>query len=169
MIHTCINLCSGQRPFSGPFVNADINPKWKPDIVCDGAHMPMFDPGSTDIIVIHHGLEHFGLGEADQMLRECHRILKPGGSLICTVPDLNKLARAWIDFKLNNYGYMVNLYGAYMDDEADRHKWGFTQQSLEHTLAQAAGWFKVKQFDWRELPGANIAQDWWIAGAEAIK
>lgn len=164
-----INLCSGQRKFQTPWINVDVNDKWEPDVVADGASMPMFADNSAEMIVIHHGLEHFGLGEADAMLRECHRILKPGGSLIVTVPDLRALADAWIAGRITDYIYCVNLYGAYMDDEADRHKFGFHIASLKRTLAGVATWSSVKAFDFRAIPGADIAADWWIIGAEAIK
>ena len=135
----------------------------------DGANMPMFSDNSADMIVIHHGLEHFGLGEADSMLRECHRILRADGSLIATTPDLDALARAWIAGRINDYIYCVQLYGAYMDNEADRHRWNFTQKTLNKTLASSAKWSKVRNFDWRAIEGADIARDWYIIGSEAIK
>ena len=164
-----INLCSGQRPFGDGWSNIDANPRWNPDVVADGANMPMFSNNSADMIVIHHGLEHFGLGEADSMLRECHRILAPGGSLIATTPDLDALARAWLEGRINDYIYCVQIYGAYMTDELDRHKWNFTQKTLNKTLASAARWSSVRAFDWRPIPQADIAKDWYIIGSEAIK
>lgn len=164
-----LNLCSGQRKFGAGWTNVDCNPKWEPDVVADGAEMPIFEDQSADIIVIHHGLEHFGLGEADDMIRECWRILAPGGSLIATTPDLDALARAWIARKITDYIYCVQLYGAYMDNEADRHKWNFTSKTLNQTLAGAAAWTRVKPFDWRQISGADIAKDWYIIGAEAIR
>jgi len=119
--------------------------------------------------VIHHGLEHFGLGEASDMLRECYRILKPGGSLIATTPDLRALAVAWLAGRIDDYIYCVQLYGAYMDSEADRHKWNFTQKTLSRTLSVEGEWMRVTPFDWREIPEADIARDWYIIGSEAVK
>ena len=36
-VATMLKLCvgSGQRPFSKPFINIDINPRWMPDVVAD--------------------------------------------------------------------------------------------------------------------------------------
>ncbi len=164
-----LNVGSGQRPFDKPWINCDIQSKWNPDVVADCRSMPMFDDGSAEIIVLHHLYEHFGLGELDGCVRECHRILEPRGSLIVTTPDLNALTRGWLNGKINDYIFCVNLYGAYMSDEADRHKWLYTGKTLAESLTKAAGWNSIKTFDWRAIPGASIAQDWYILGIEAIK
>lgn len=165
-----INLCSGQRPFDKKsWINVDVNPRWEPDVVASGDHMPMFADNSADVIVVHHGLEHFGLGEANPMLQECYRILKKGGSLIVTVPDLRALAEAWIAGKIDDYIYCVNLFGAYMDSDVDRHKFGFHWPTLKSTLQSASAWSSVIKFDFRKIPEADIAADWWILGAEAVK
>ncbi len=162
-----INLCSGQHPFPKPWVNVDIQPRWNPDVVADGASMPMFTDNSADMIVIEHGLEHFGCGEADAMLGECWRIIKPGGSLIVTAPDLKALAKRWLLGQIDDYTYAVNVYGAYMGDPADRHKWMVSDDQLRKSIG--ARWSAMKPFDFRALNGVRVAQDWWIAGYEAVK
>jgi len=169
-----VNLGSGQRKFGTPehpWLNVDCNPKWEPDLLADGADLSIIASDTAEYVVLHHVLEHFGLGEADAMLKECYRILAPGGSLIVCVPDLRELARAWLRGKINDYIYCVNLYGAYMDDEADRHKFGYSENSLGLTLVTCTDkvWHSVKPFDWREIEGANIAKDWWILAMEAVK
>src|SRR4051812_15890948 len=114
----CLNIGSGQRPFrtTGDYtwVNVDINPKWKPDVVADGAKLDMYADNSVDFIVSHHVLEHFGCGEAAPAIREFNRILKPGGVLRVFVPDMRALAKGWIDGRIDTQVYMTNVYGAYM-------------------------------------------------------
>lgn len=163
-----LNVGSGQRPFSKPWLNVDVQERWKPDVVADGSHMPMFQDGSAELIVLHHVLEHFGCGEGDGMLRECHRILRPDGKLIVTVPDMRILAHGLLAGRITEETYLINIYGAYMGDEADRHKFGFTTMTLSDTL-HAAGFYPVVPFDFRFLTGADIAKDWWILGMEATK
>lgn len=166
-----INLCSGQRPFgtpAHPWLNIDVNPRWNPDILADGSAIPLPD-ASASIIVIHHGLEHFHLQDAERMLRECYRLLAPGGSLIVTVPDLHALAIRWLDGGIDDYIYTVNLMGAYMDSEADTHKWNYCRRSLGKMLRSVADWREIKPFDFREIPGSSIAQDFWILAFESIK
>jgi len=164
-----LNVGSGQRPFKKPFVNVDVNPKWRPDVVSSGESMPMFADGSADLIVLHHVLEHFGCGEAGPLVRECHRILCPGGSLAVFVPDVHALMQAWNLGRLPTQLLMTNIYGAYMDSEADRHKWGYDPQSMRSFLEAVCPWGHLQAFDWRPIPGADIARDWWILAVEAVK
>lgn len=163
-----INLGSGQRKFAD-FVNVDINPRWEPDVVADGAHMPMFADGSADLIVSHHNLEHYGCGEAKPMIQECHRILSPEGSLIICVPDMRALAQGWLQGRVTDQIYFTNCFGAFMSEDWDRHRWGFTYESLREFLL-SCGFSHIKPFDWRKIPGADIAgPDWWILAVEAYK
>lgn len=165
-----LNLCSGQRPFQRPmWTNVDKNPRWNPDVVADCAAMPIFANDSADVIVISHGVEHYGCGEADMLIRECRRILCPGGSLIVTVPDMRALASAWLAGRLTTQVYLTCVYGAYMNDEADRHKFGYDRQSLAQFVGSCAPWSITMPFDWRTIPGMDLARDFWILGLEAIK
>jgi SAM-dependent methyltransferase len=129
----------------------------------------MFRDGSADVIVLHHCLEHFGCGEAAPMIQECNRILCPGGSLLVFVPDMKALVQAWNLGKISTQLFMTNVYGAYMDSEADRHKWGYDPLSICEFLRSSARWSYFQSFDWRQLPGASLARDWWILDVEAVK
>lgn len=164
-----LNVGSGQRPFSAPFLNIDINPRWSPDILADASALPL-DDGSCSLIISHHQLEHVELCKADDMLREWYRLLAPGGSLLVFVPDLNALTLAWQQGRIDDYLFCVNLYGAWMGHEADLHRWGYCTRSLHKKLHTAAPWREVKPFNWRTIPGADIAgKDFWILAMEAVK
>lgn len=167
-----INCGSGQRPFTTTpevkwhnvdKVSHDGMPA--PDLVCDGSKLPYFDE-TMDYFVLHHVLEHFGCGEGVGLIKEAHRVLKPGGSLLVFVPDLKALAKRWIDGGLTTQIYVTNLYGAYIGHEEDRHRWGFDEASLMEFLDNSAPWTKVRPFNWRPIPGADIAKDFWIIGME---
>jgi predicted SAM-dependent methyltransferase len=168
-----VNVGSGQRKFysigNTVWLNADCQEKWLPDVVASGDSMPMFRDGEADYVVLHHVLEHFGCGEATSLIRECHRILKPFGSLLVFVPDLAELASMWQEGRIDTQVYATNLYGAYMNDEADRHKWGYDAASLKQFLLTCADWTSYYRFNWRPIEGANLARDRWILGVEAIK
>jgi predicted SAM-dependent methyltransferase len=168
-----LNLGSGQRPFKG-WINVDSQEKWMPDIVADIRSMPMFADNSAEIIVLWHVIEHFGCGEADPIIKECYRILQAGGRLIVATPDLGKLARAftrkWSEYPLiSEQIYVTNLYGAYMGDEADRHKWGWSQRGLLEYIANFGPWSRMDVFDGCSPEGSDISTDWWMATCEAIK
>jgi predicted SAM-dependent methyltransferase len=163
-----LNLGSGQRKFGEGWTNIDISPKFSPDIVADCSCLPMFANNSVDLIVCHHTLEHYGCGEADGLIKECLRLLEPRGSLLVFVPDMQKLVRMWIEGQMSDQLFFTNTYGAYHGEEPDRHRWGFTERSLKDMLYSYG--FRVMDFDWRKIPGADIARDdRWILGVEAVK
>lgn len=172
---TSLNIGSGQRPFdrSKGWVNIDCTyrpPDQVPDLICDVARDPLpYADGSIDTCVLHQVYEHFGLGEGHGVVRECHRVLRKGGSLIVTVPDMRALAQRWLLGQISDYIYFVNVYGAYQGEEGDRHKWGFRSTSLIEDLNTAAEWIHVRPFDWRPITGADIARDFWILGIECVK
>ncbi len=169
-----INCGSGQRPFFSndaiSWIGIDSNPKWNPDIVADWNHLDMFADNSIDVIVSCHSIEHAGCGEADGFISESHRILKPGCSLIILVPDPKAIARRYLDNQLDEYMYNVLTYGAFMGEEADRHRWSYSRQGLLDYLRRLAPWGVIQNFDWRQMEGADMpGLDWWFYGREAVK
>jgi SAM-dependent methyltransferase len=169
-----VNVGSGQRKFTSTgnvtWVNIDTvsRPGEEPDLVCDGAHLPYHD-GDVDYFVLSQVYEHFGCGEADGLLREAYRVLRSGGSLIISVPNMKALAKRWIAGEINEYIFMVNTYGAYRGEESDRHKWGTTPESLRCILELTCDWTWLGEFDNRSIPGLDVARDWWITCLEARK
>lgn len=166
-----LNLGSGQRPFTPTseieWSNVDSQEKWDPDVCCDASRLP-FPDESADYVVLHHVLEHFGCGESFMLISEARRVLKPGGSLLVFVPNIRALAQRWLAGGLTTQVYVTNLYGAYMGNDADRHKWGFDETSLHEELGHMQ-WSELKPFDWRHISGADIAKDFWIIGAECVR
>jgi SAM-dependent methyltransferase len=72
---------------------------------------------SFDVVYHSHLLEHFSKQSAPAFLRECFRILKPGGLIRIAVPDLERIVRAYLEALENasrgnpgwaaNYDWMV--------------------------------------------------------------
>lgn len=173
-----LNIGSGQRRFETvpgviEWMNVDVvsrPPDQVPDVICDvGKEALPFDNRSVDYCVLHQVYEHFGLGEAHGLVLECMRVLRLGGSLIITVPDIRRLAERWLTRQIDDYVFMVNVYGAYQGHDGDRHKFGYTLESLISDLSKCVPKELVKPFDWRVIPGADIARDWYIAGVEIVK
>ncbi len=161
-----LNIGSGQRPFARPFINIDCQERWQPDILARGESLLMFADSSVDLIVLHHVVEHYGCNEAKDLLVECRRLLTPTGSLLVFVPNMWALSGMWREGKIDDATYMINIYGAYMGDEADRHKFGYTVPSL-YKLLRDAGYQAFGPFNWRAIAGADIARAEWILGVEA--
>lgn len=198
-----LNLGSGQRPFEKPWINVDLQAKWlggtDPNVKwpegglyvqSDIRSMPMFADGSAEMIVLYHVAEHFGMGDADGVIKECHRILEPGGKLIVVCPDMEAFAinylrsRGWSVSRedqesvypglqnwppINEWIYVVNTYGAYMESEADRHKNGWSQKGLLEYIGRLAPWSKIGQWDRVRPEGTDVNWDWWFATCEAVK
>ncbi|MGB2622833.1 MAG: methyltransferase domain-containing protein [Candidatus Acidiferrum sp.] len=92
----CLNLGCGQR-FHPEWVNLDLHP-WNPSVrVCDLRKDLPFSEGSFDAVYHSHVLEHFSRADGSRFLGECHRVLRPGGIIRVAVPDLEKIARLYIE------------------------------------------------------------------------
>lgn len=55
-----------------------------------------FSDGSVDAVFTSHTLEHFPRWRAENVAREAHRVLRPGGVLRVTVPDLEVICRRFL-------------------------------------------------------------------------
>lgn len=83
-----LNLGCGQFPKTG-FVNVDIDPNSKADIICDLRQVPYpFLDESFDLIEIDHVLEH--LTNTLDVMSELRRILRSGGTLVIKTPHFTR-------------------------------------------------------------------------------
>lgn len=167
-----LNLGCGTRIFTSndeiQWTNLDINEGPGVDLIGDWRNdIPSLTGDGYDLIVAFQTFEHQGCGE--QPIKQCFDTLKPGGSLIVSVPDLRKLAGMWLRGELSTQIYMTNIYGPYDGTLASRHFWGFDPASLTASLNQCE-WKSVRDFDYRLLMGADIPRDdRWMLTLEAIK
>lgn len=84
-----------------------------------------FADNSADEIMMLDFLEHFPYGKTHQILMECHRVLRPGASLVVQVPDAEILASTFVGsertryqrFQCNKCGFWMNTNVADIGDE----------------------------------------------------
>ena len=54
-----------------------------------------FPAGSASAVFLEHVLEHFELSDAARLVRDCRRVLAPGGVIRVGVPDFGRYARSY--------------------------------------------------------------------------
>ena len=65
---------------------------------------PQHPDDSVDIIYVGQAIEHIGFIEAaPKFVKECYRMLKPGGTLRMTTPDLDILLKAYADNRMRDF------------------------------------------------------------------
>lgn len=57
-----------------------------------------YEDGKFEVVYHSHVLEHFLKPDADQLIQECYRVLKPGGILRVAIPDLERIARNYLKY-----------------------------------------------------------------------
>ena len=135
-----VNVGCGRRKLDG-YLNCDFEDNYsgkKPDVVCDIRALP-FDSDFADEVLAVHVLEHFYIWEAEDVVNEWVRVLKPGGKLVIEVPCLDKIINQFIKF---DGAPPVNLgmWGLYGDpghqDERMCHHWAYSVKQLKALLDQ---------------------------------
>lgn len=73
------------------WLNTDLYPRSSEVVFLDAAKPFPFESGTFDYIFCEHLIEHLTYNEGMFMLRECHRVLKPGGKIRIVTPSLETL------------------------------------------------------------------------------
>jgi predicted SAM-dependent methyltransferase len=139
--------------FHGPEwreVRLDINPAVQPDVLCSITDMGPVADGTVDAIWSSHNLEHLHRHEVPIALGEFLRVLRPGGRLLLTLPDLQSVAELVVKDQLEAEAYMSRSgpitpldmmfgHGASLarGDRYMAHKCGFTMTTLRGLLERA--------------------------------
>ena len=94
MSDVLINVGCGDAPLPG-FVNLDLDRA--ADIRLDVRDGLPFADGTVDGVYSEHFVEHLTQAELVNFLRECRRVLRPGGTVRMATPDLAELVRCYGD------------------------------------------------------------------------
>lgn len=118
----------------------------------DAADLARFPEGTFDAVYASHVLEHFDYHQRiGVVLREWRRVLKPGGTLYVSVPDLERLCHLYLTPGLapeGRFHVMRMMFGGHVD-AYDYHMAGIDERFLATEL-QAAGFStgrRVQSFD----------------------
>jgi len=143
-----------------------------------------FETDSISAIYGSHVLEHLYQTDAQRLLVECKRVLKPGGVIRMVVPDLHSMVVGYLEKKNGNgpstekapaadqlnerLGYRApapprgnfafKFYAIWKDFHS--HKWMYDAESLKHTLSTTGfGEVMEKKFLQSDIPGIGQVEN----------
>jgi predicted SAM-dependent methyltransferase len=150
--HTRVHLGCGPHPFEG-WANLDLG--GGPDVVpYDLTGRLPFRDASVDRVFTEHFIEHVPRRRGDRVLSECARILKPGGVLRVSTPDLRRLVEAYLAGDTDEWadqGWRPSSPSRMLNEGL--RLWGhkFVYDEAELTMAlRSAGFSAVVRVPWRE-------------------
>jgi predicted SAM-dependent methyltransferase len=91
-----LNLGCGGR-FRPDWINLDLASIGVGVLACDLRKGIPFPDASFDVVYHSHVLEHFSSREGLELLKSCYRVLRPGGRIRVAVPDLERIARLYLE------------------------------------------------------------------------
>ncbi len=144
-----IRLHIGGRERRDGWTILNIEPGPHVDHVGDCRDLSPFADGLVEEIYASHVFEHLGyFDELPQALAECRRVLKDGGRLQISVPDLEILCRLFLHPELKaeqRFHIMRIMFGGQMDPN-DFHKVGLTFEFLNDFLTRI-GFNDIQRID----------------------
>ena len=145
------------HPMKG-WLNADINPLHEEIILMD-ATKPFPLPNDTfEFIFSEHMIEHIGFQEGLAMMKECYRVMKTGGVIRLSTPNIKFLIELYNEPKSETQKKYLDFSKRYFSDNRPildtiiinnffrdwGHQFIHDFKTLEYILAQA-GFKNVKQ------------------------
>ena len=118
----------------------NIQPGEHVDFVGDVSDLSRFAPESFDVVYTSHTLEHLGYQKALPMaLAGIHRILRPGGKLFTSVPDLDTLCRLFVheDASPSDRFHIMRMMFGGQIDQHDFHFVGLNAEFMVSFLSDA--------------------------------
>jgi predicted SAM-dependent methyltransferase len=137
-----LNLGSGSNLIQG-MLNVDIDPR--ADAWVDIKRALPFCNATFDVIFSEEVLEHVTENEGLELLKECFRIMKPGGCIHISTPNLNYFSGR-IEGGLHAVREMNDIFYEH------GHKFIYSLQALEAVL-EKAGFNEIRFYNYKDPCG----------------
>ena len=122
-----LHLGCGDKILDG-FINIDLRSLDSRVYINEIDKLEGFEKGSIDLIYACHVLEHFGRHEFKDVLKLWRSLLRPGGILRLSVPNLEKVFKLYLD-GTNFESLLGFIYGG-QTYSLNYHYMGFTKKTL---------------------------------------
>lgn len=171
-----VNVGCGDFPLAD-WINIDSAEDSAANLVMPVPPLP-FEDNSTAEIYAGHFLEHLEKPTADEFLRECYRVLKPGGRLGILVPDTDEIMRRYlaktgdrVEIPQGRYWRMDDLddvCGIFLFSTAQpsHHRWAYSRMTLRRAM-EAAGFRSLRPIPYDD-PRIPVPA-WWQQGFDGTK
>lgn len=95
-VQKMLNIGCGAR-YHTSWINLDVMPADRNVLKIDINHGLPFPDGFAEICYSSHVLEHLDIECANKLIGDCFRVLKHGGVIRLVLPDLEKIAREYLN------------------------------------------------------------------------
>ncbi len=147
------------------WINMDgcVNPEI--DLVCTFDKIPLPDK-CVDVMELGDVIEHLVMWERDKILKEWFRLLKIGGSIRVSTPNLHRTMVDYANGKMDLKLAIQNIY-AWMTTPYEQHYYTYTVETLTAVLEE----YGFGNIDFAESPGdpnPDRRMSWWLV-CHAVK
>lgn len=174
-----LNVGSGDYPLPG-WANLDANPERNAEIVADATeHLRGCEAGRYDEIYAGHVIEHMAQEDALAFIRECYRVLPPGGKLGIVVPDTREIFRRYVTGAIDSLEQpqgrwwkiadldTLNAWFIYSTIQDSHHQWMWDKDTLTRAMTDA-GFIGLREID-RYRDGRLGSGRWYQTGLDGWK
>lgn len=162
-----LNLGCGNRPIAG-WMNLDLG--GSANVVCDLRGPIPYPDASVKYVYSEHFIEHLDEVDGFNLMKECYRVLIPGGILRFSCPDLAQYVQAYLSWEKDgradkekftngvnylNYAILGEArndirYLSPIRNSVDYgHRYYYDEQEMTRKLT-AAGFRDIVRCSWRE-------------------